>query len=372
MSIKLKDTANITTNIWGTTRTFKIGNTSKSVNGSANITFSLSEIGAANISDTTQTTTSVWSSSKTQTQINTSYNTMTKRVEALEETIYSDFVSASGDTMTGDLTIKKTDGSAAKIKVFRTISSKEMEASMDIYNYDGGSAAINTWDRTSGTQTANYVFGGIALFAADVPSGKRPELGLSNYRFEKAWLNKLDVKDAMYTGGTLTVQGTSYLGSTILANNHSLYGKKTDGTNLINICGVDNSNNIYLGWGNETYINVNNTMRTSRDIHVMNGAAMRVTGHLNVARTTDYTQLATFQTAGDSNAQGDGQTHIGYFNSGWGGYTHYFRGGGPVIIDNLNSLQISRDWFRLGGKYVYLRSATPNSGLQVGDIWIQI
>ena len=85
MSIKLKDTANITTNIWGTTRTFKIGNTSKSVNGSANITFSLSEIGAANISDTTQTTTSVWSSSKTQTQINTSYNTMTKRVEGLEE-----------------------------------------------------------------------------------------------------------------------------------------------------------------------------------------------------------------------------------------------------------------------------------------------
>lgn len=364
--------ANITTSNWGTSRTFTIGNTSKSVNGSGNVSWSLAEIGAANISDTTQTTTSVWSSSKTQTQINTSYNTMTKRVEALEETMYSEFVSASGDTMTGDLTIKRSDGGASKIKVYRTISSKEIEASLDIYNENGGSASLSTWNRTGNVQTGSYIFGGNALWADNTSSGTRPDLGKSSHRFGKAWFDRLDAVNGIYTAGDLIVNGgTTYLSSTILANNHSLYGKKTDGTNHVNICGVDTSNNIYLGWGNETYINVNNTMRTSRDLHVMNGAAMRVTGHLNVARTTDYTQLATFQTAGDSNAQGDGQTHIGYYNSGWGGYTHYFRGGGPVIIDNLNSLQISRDWFRLGGKYVYLRSATPNSGLQVGDIWIQ-
>ena len=39
--------ANITTANWGTARNLQIGNTSKSVNGSANVTWSLSEIGAA-------------------------------------------------------------------------------------------------------------------------------------------------------------------------------------------------------------------------------------------------------------------------------------------------------------------------------------
>lgn len=45
-------TANITTANWGTARTIKIGNTGKSVNGSNNVTWSLSEIGAAASSHT--------------------------------------------------------------------------------------------------------------------------------------------------------------------------------------------------------------------------------------------------------------------------------------------------------------------------------
>lgn len=47
--------ANITTANWGTTRTITIGNTGKSVNGSANVTWSLSEIGAAASSHTHNT-----------------------------------------------------------------------------------------------------------------------------------------------------------------------------------------------------------------------------------------------------------------------------------------------------------------------------
>ena len=38
-------TANITTANWGTTRTVTVGNTSKSVNGSGNVSWSLAEIG---------------------------------------------------------------------------------------------------------------------------------------------------------------------------------------------------------------------------------------------------------------------------------------------------------------------------------------
>lgn len=45
-------TANITTSYWGSTRTLTIGNTGKSVNGSGNVSWSLSEIGAAPSSHT--------------------------------------------------------------------------------------------------------------------------------------------------------------------------------------------------------------------------------------------------------------------------------------------------------------------------------
>ena len=44
-------TADITTAKWGTARTIKIGNTGKSVNGSANVTWTLAEIGSASISE---------------------------------------------------------------------------------------------------------------------------------------------------------------------------------------------------------------------------------------------------------------------------------------------------------------------------------
>lgn len=45
-------TGNITTNSWGTSRTITIGSTGKSVNGSADVSWSLTEIGAAPVSHT--------------------------------------------------------------------------------------------------------------------------------------------------------------------------------------------------------------------------------------------------------------------------------------------------------------------------------
>lgn len=322
--------ANITTTNWGTARNIQIGNTAKSVNGSGNVSWSLSEIGAADASK---------------------------------------LLSLTGGTLTGDLTIKKSDGSASKINVHRTISSNDMQGTMDIYAHNGGSVALSTNNKTSGKQTSSYVFGGDAFWSPRNADGTVPSIGLSNYRFEKAWLNKLDAKDAIFTSGSLTVQGQTTLGPTVLNNNTSLYGCNTSGTQ-INICGVDTSNNIYLGWQNQTYINVNNTMRAYRDIHVLDGAAMRITGNLNVARTTDYTQLAIFQTAGDGNAAGDGNTHIGYFNQSNGGYTHYFRGGGPLVIDNLGSLHVTKPWIKIGGKWLTISSSAPSAN--VGDVWIQI
>lgn len=99
--------ANITTANWGTARTFTIGNKGKSVNGSGNVSWSLAEIGAANISDSSVVTTSVWSSSKTQTEINTSYNTLRKLLEDVENNMayynhtHSEYLNINGGTVNG-------------------------------------------------------------------------------------------------------------------------------------------------------------------------------------------------------------------------------------------------------------------------------
>lgn len=353
-------TGNITTANWGTARTITIGKTAKSVNGSANVTWTAAEIGVASINDSTTATDTVWSSNKTQVQINTSYNTMSQKVDALDKSINRDFVSKNGGTMTGDLTIKKSNGAAAKLNVHRTINSNDMQGTIDIYAHNGGAVALSTNNKTSGKQASSYVFGGDAFWSPRNADGTVPSIGLSNYRFEKAWLNKLDAKDAIFTSGNLTVQGQTILGPTILNNNTSLYGYNTSGTQ-INICGVDNSNNIYLGWNNQTYINVNNTMRVYRDLHILNGNALRVTGQTVLARTESYRQIAVVSTAGDGNGKGDGQTHLGYFDNG---YHHYFRGSGAMHVDMLGGL-------RIDGKRLSIGSAA-HSNPATGDVWIQI
>lgn len=352
--------ANITTANWGTARTITIGKTAKSVNGSANVSWTAAEIGVASIDDSTTATGTVWSSNKTQVQINTSYNTMSQKVDALEESINRDFVSKNGSTMTGDLTIKKSNGDAAKLNVHRTINSNDMQGTIDIYSHNGGSVALSTNNKTSGKQASSYVFGGDAFWSPRNADGTVPSIGLSNYRFEKAWFNKLDAKDAIFTSGNLTVQGQTTLGPTILNNNTFLYGYNTSGTQ-INICGVDNSNNIYLGWNNQTYINVNNTMRVYRDLHILNGNALRVTGQTVLARTESCRQIAVVSTAGDGNDKGDGQTHLGYFDNG---YHHYFRGSGAMHVDMLGGL-------RIDGKRLSIGSAA-HSNPATGDVWIQI
>ena len=352
--------ANITTANWGTARDITIGNTTKSVNGSANVSWTAAEIGVASINDSTTATGTVWSSNKTQVQINTSYNTMSQKVDALEESINRDFVSKNGSTMTGDLTIKKSNGAASKLNVHRTMNSNDMQGTLDIYAHNGGSVALSTNNKTSGKQTSSYVFGGDALWSPRNADGTVPSIGLSDYRFEKAWFNKLDVKDAIFTSGNLIVQGQTTLGATVLNNNTSLYGCNTSGTQ-INICGVDTSNNIYLGWNNQTYINVNNTMRVYRDLHILNGNALRVTGQTVLARTDSTRQIAVVSTAGDGNGKGDGQTHLGYYDSG---YHHYFRGSGAMHVDMLGGLRIE-------GKRLSIGSAA-HSNPATGDVWIQI
>lgn len=208
---------NITTANWGTARNITIGNTTKSVNGSANVSWTAAEIGVASINDSTTATGTVWSSNKTQVQINTSYNTMSQKVDALEESINRDFVSKNGSTMTGDLTIKKSNGAAAKLNVHRTINSNDMQGTIDIYAHNGGSVSLSTNNKTSGKQASSYVFGGDAFWSPRNADGVVPDIGTSSYRFKKAWLTDIDAT------GIINLKGIIYGKNNIALDRGSLW-----------------------------------------------------------------------------------------------------------------------------------------------------
>ena len=86
-------------------------------------------------------------------------------------------------------------------------------------------------------------------------------------------------------------------------------------------------------------------------------------GSANIRGRGNNRQILKIETAGDGNGSGDGQTHIGYYDSGYGGYCHYFRGGGRMFVHNSKGLAVSNDIivgnFAYASKLSYNSDATP-------------
>ena len=86
-------------------------------------------------------------------------------------------------------------------------------------------------------------------------------------------------------------------------------------------------------------------------------------GSANIRGRGNNRQILKIETAGDGNGSGDGQTHIGYYDSGYGGYCHYFRGGGRMFVHNSKGLAITNDIivgnFAYASKLSYNSDATP-------------
>lgn len=86
-------------------------------------------------------------------------------------------------------------------------------------------------------------------------------------------------------------------------------------------------------------------------------------GSVNIRGRGSNRQILKIETAGDGNTNGDGQTHIGYYDSGYGGYCHYFRGGGRMFVDNAKGLAVTNDIivgnFAYASKLSYNSEATP-------------
>ena len=72
-------------------------------------------------------------------------------------------------------------------------------------------------------------------------------------------------------------------------------------------------------------------------------------GATTFADRGNYNSIVTVKTAGDGNTDGDGNTYIGYYQSGNGGYGHYFRGLGYFYIDNARGLEVRKGNMRLSG-----------------------
>lgn len=337
---------NITTANWGTARTITIGKTAKSVNGSANVSWTAAEIGVASIDDSTTATGTVWSSNKTQVQINTSYNTMTKRVEALEESINRDFVSKNGSTMTGDLTIKKSNGAASKLNVHRTINSNDMQGTIDIYNYGGGAVALSTNNKTSGKQTSSYVFGGDAFWSPRNADSVIPDIGTSSYRFKKAWLTDIDVT------GVSNLKGTIYGKNNIALDRGSLWLQGAGG-NLTcdflrfgtSIMASSDSKMIYFidTAGNRATVDCGDLRAVN--LKLTNAGYPAIKFSDNVRIEYDVNGDALYAAGTKSTSSGLREFRATQCNS------------------TVNAI--------IAGKRLFIQSGTP-SGVATGDVWIQI
>lgn len=300
--------ANITTAKWGTARSITIGNTTKTVDGSGNVTWTLAEIGATG-------------------------------------GVSGNYLPLTGGTLTGDLTIKKSDGAVSKINVHRTLSSKDMRGSMDVYSYGGGSVALSTYNMTDNKQTSSYVFGGEAFWSPRNADETIPDIGTSSYRFKKAWLTDLDVS------GVSNLKGTIYGKNNIALDRGSLWLQGAGGNLTCD----------YLRFGTSIMASSDSKMiyfidtagaRATVDCGDLRAIGLKLTNTSYPSiRFSDNVRIE-YDVAGDAlYAAGTNSTSSGL---------REFRA--TQCNSTVNAI--------IAGKRLFIQSGTP-SGVATGDVWIQ-
>ena len=184
--------ANITTSNWGTSRTLTIGNKGKSVNGSGNVSWSLSEIGALPIAGGTMT------GAITMPNSNNGKILETKSDGTVVDGLY---MTSSNDLRLGNTTTP-------------------------LYFYSSNNPKIKVGDGTS--QTLYH-------------TGNKPTAA--------------DIGALSINGGTLKGHlYMSPEKDIITANNYGMSGYLTDGTNHDYLLLMDSNNNVHVGWNNRKVV----------------------------------------------------------------------------------------------------------------------
>lgn len=108
-----------------------------------------------------------------------------------------------------------------------------------------------------------------------------------------------------------------------------------------------NGGTIYLNSYNAlTYDSTNTQFKINGDLNV---PCVTIRGCTYMQDRGSYPCILYVKTSGDGNAQGNGDTCFGYYDSGLGGYTHYLRGQGRVSIDTRYGLLVNRGNMALAG-----------------------
>lgn len=244
--------ANITTANWGTARTLTIGNTGKSVNGSANVSWSLSEIGAAAASHGTHVT----------------YSTTAPLVAGTASAGSAATVARTDHVHPAQTSVSGNAGTATKLATARTINGTSFDGSAAITTANWGTARTltigNTGKSVNGSGNVSWSLSEIG--ALEKSAGVAENLVVTKY-----------LKFADYDDGTATTINT-YLRdgiwntgfSSIVATNFkgSLTGNATTATTAttlatartINGTSFNGSANITTAnWGTARTLTVGNT-----------------------------------------------------------------------------------------------------------------
>lgn len=134
-------------------------------------------------------------------------------------------------------------------------------------------------------------------------------------------------------------------------NNTKIYDLEVTGEALCNNIPLKivTSNGTGTYYGNQIWLNECLAISStgSGGILYLNSAGnhqwVDIHGSLSVRGRGGNNQIMMVETQGDGNTDGDGKTHIGYYDSGLGGYSHYFRGGGKTYINTYYGLYVSKD-----------------------------
>lgn len=144
-----------------------------------------------------------------------------------------------------------------------------------------------------------------------------------------------------------------------LPNNDFIYGVGPDQVNHP-LLGVDAGNNICLGLNNSTYINLNNTTRVYRDIHMQNGTSLNMAS-LSIDSGDTWSTLFL----GDNHVRFEYSKNDCVYVAGseteFGGFGTPFR---AKQFDNLDPT------LSIGSSSLTISSSWPNVG--TGAVWFRI
>ena len=361
--------ANITTANWGTARTLTIGNTGKSVNGSGNVSWSLSEIGAAAASHThayapTSTGSSISIHADSDSSSTSEYLLLKAGHNELK--IAS---SAGGTTVTKGQDKLTFNGNVVYHTGKKpTPADIGAAASSHTHNYAGSSSAGGAANSANTLATARTIngtsFNGSAnITTANWGTARTLTIGNTgksvNGSGNVSWsLSEIGAAPASHThsylplsggviNGSITVNTDVNVGNTVLCkdvvirNNQVIYGRAPESESVYALIGTT-GDTITIGYNNQTPIFMCNNTFFNTGLTSEQYATFRQGSLSNRA--------VCIETWGDGNNQGDGNSYLGLNDKG---YHHYFRGKGATYVHTLGGMHVSHGIQSLSDVSVY-------------------